>query len=398
MNAFFQKIVAFFMAVGAFFSGLFWWNKKPAEPEPEPSAVTEPATEPTAEPPILTSIPDGVSSGKQGAHHVQGIAVDEENGYIYFAFTTHLLKTDLQGNPVGSVTGLQGHLGCITFNPADGNIYGSLEYKHDEIGQGITGDEIEDGFYIAVFNGAAITRENMSPETDGVLRGAYLPEVLADYSGTGTDINGESVPHKYGCGGVDAICFAPAPGQPSGEKYLYVACGVYSDVNRTDNDHMILYRYRIDAVRDAALPLTQSAMHKNSPGAPESKYFVYTGNTSYGVQNMEYDAASCVLLLFVYYGSKTAFPNYDVYPVDLSRPAQTAALTGLDETGEALALFGASTPESNEITGWHFPHGQYGVHAKRDGGFYIAEPVVQDGEQTAVIYSYQFDPAIGFIK
>ena len=139
-------------------------------------------------------------------------------------------------------------------------------------------------------------------------------------------------------------------------------------------------------------------MHKNSPGAPESKYFVYTGNTSYGVQNMEYDAASGALLLFVYCGEKPAFPNYDVYAVDLSRPAQTAALTGLNETGDALTLRGAPGPESTDITGWHFPHGQYGVHAKKDGGFYIAEPVVQDGEQTAEIFSYAFDPAQGFTK
>ena len=46
MNGLFQKIIAFFMAIGAFFTGLFGWNKKPAEPTPEPSqppAIVEPA-------------------------------------------------------------------------------------------------------------------------------------------------------------------------------------------------------------------------------------------------------------------------------------------------------------------------------------------------------------------
>nr|MBP7951722.1 DNA modification methylase [Verrucomicrobiales bacterium] len=36
-----------------------------------------------------------------------------------------------------SVVRLAGHLGCITFCPEDGNVYGSLEQKHDAIGAGI---------------------------------------------------------------------------------------------------------------------------------------------------------------------------------------------------------------------------------------------------------------------
>jgi hypothetical protein len=43
----------------------------------------------------------------------------------------------MQGNIVGSVTGLCGHLGCIAYNYDDGRVYGSLEFKHDVIGQGV---------------------------------------------------------------------------------------------------------------------------------------------------------------------------------------------------------------------------------------------------------------------
>lgn len=68
---------------------------------------------------------------------MQGIAVDLKNGYMYFSFTTELLKTDLQGKLIGSVKGMTGHLGCLTVNPEDGRVYGSLEYKNDEIGRGI---------------------------------------------------------------------------------------------------------------------------------------------------------------------------------------------------------------------------------------------------------------------
>lgn len=37
---------------------------------------------------------------------MQGIAVDLKNGYMYFSFTTELLKTDLQGKLIGSVKGM----------------------------------------------------------------------------------------------------------------------------------------------------------------------------------------------------------------------------------------------------------------------------------------------------
>ena len=100
-----------------------------------------------------TAFPRRIHSGFWPEGHVQGIAIDETGGYIYFSFTTILLKTDLAGNPVGSVRGIVGHLGCITFDPDRRRVYGSLELKHDAVGRGImnrTGKEIavEDAFYI----------------------------------------------------------------------------------------------------------------------------------------------------------------------------------------------------------------------------------------------------------
>ena len=96
-----------------------------------------------ADAPDLGKLPRTILSGEQGPFHVQGIAVDLERGYIYFSFTTKLLKMDLAGNLIGSVDGLTGHLGCLTMNPADGRVYGSLEYKDDAIGKGILIAEIQ---------------------------------------------------------------------------------------------------------------------------------------------------------------------------------------------------------------------------------------------------------------
>ena len=80
--------------------------------------------------------PTSIESGPFKAGHIQGVAVDTQKGYVYYSYTTQLIKTDLKGNIIGSVTGLLGHLGDMDFNEDDGRVYGSLEYKNDAIGKG----------------------------------------------------------------------------------------------------------------------------------------------------------------------------------------------------------------------------------------------------------------------
>ena len=343
---------------------------------------------------------NGIYTGRQGRNHIQGIAVDEENGCIYCSFTTRLIKLDLQGNLIGSVEGLVGHLGCIAFCPEDGCVYGSLEFKKDSIGTDILetlGDEntYEDGFYIAVFDVSKITSPEMSAEGDGIMTAAYLPEVFADYTGEGTDQNGSPAPHRYGCSGIDGLCFAPVPGETNGPKRLWVAYGIYDDVNRNDNDHQVLLCYDRAAVRACAAPLNQTAMHRQQPETPPARYFAFTGNTEYGVQNLEYDAANNLLLMFVYQGRKPTFTNYRLYAADLTKSAEEVPLTGLSETGRALTLYGSPGPESGEITGWFSPYGQFGIHRLSDGRYLVAEPVTEEEENAAYLYLYTFDPAGG---
>ena len=152
-------------------------------------------------------LPNRIYSGLQGKHHVQGIAIDREKGHMYFSFTTKLIKTDLQGNLIGSVEGLTGHLGCLTFNPEDGQVYGSLEYKNDAIGKGIAGEEAsrkESAFYIAIFDTDKITCPQMDAEKDGIMTTVYLKEVADDYYATDTN-HGNPVDHRYGCSGIDGV-------------------------------------------------------------------------------------------------------------------------------------------------------------------------------------------------
>ena len=193
--------------------------------------------------PDLRNLPREIRSGEQGPFHVQGIAVDLERGYIYFSFTTKLLKMDFEGNLIGSVDGMTGHLGCLTMNPADGRVYGSLEYKDDAIGKGIRrtldagqvapeDEKDRTGFYVAIFDVDRITRPDMDAEKDRVMTTVYIKEAVDDYFATAEN-GGRTVEHRFGCSGIDGVTFAPRFGAKEGGDYLYVAYGVYGDTLRT---------------------------------------------------------------------------------------------------------------------------------------------------------------------
>ena len=51
------------------------------------------------------SLPRDIFSGCWNTGHCQGIAVDTKREYIYYSFTTALVKTDLHGRLIGSVGG-----------------------------------------------------------------------------------------------------------------------------------------------------------------------------------------------------------------------------------------------------------------------------------------------------
>jgi hypothetical protein len=71
---------------------------------------------------VFMEYPRLISVGGFRDGHVQGIAVDAKREYMYFSFTTRLVKTDMHGRVVGSVKGLAGPLGCIAYNYEDGRV------------------------------------------------------------------------------------------------------------------------------------------------------------------------------------------------------------------------------------------------------------------------------------
>lgn len=331
--------------------------------------------------------------------HVQGIATDAKREFMYYSCTTFLAKTDMNGNLIGTVKGIAGHLGCIAYNYDDGKVYASLEYKHDRIGADIlkainnTGEtsiDVLDGFYVAVFDVDKIDRIDMDAESDGIMTAVHLKEVIDDYTAEG---------HRHGCSGIDGITFAPLPGSDDPQKYLYVAYGIYGDLNRTDNDYQVILRYDISNWNTYQKPLLQKKMHRSGPQTPDSKYFVYTGNTTYGIQNLEYDEKTGYMFAAVYRGGKEQFPNYPMYVIDLTKSAHNASLKHSSEEHEVLTLAPIGTEHKpSGIHGIEFQYGATGMISLGDGYFYFSRDFHNDNGIGTSIGLYHFNGCDNFTE
>lgn len=343
-------------------------------------------------------LPDSIYSGKQGKFHMQGMAVDQARGFAYFSFTDRLIKTDLQGNLIGSVTGFVGHLGDLDIAP-DGKIYGSLEFKNDAIGKNIrtamkVTSQAENGFYIAIFDGAGIIRPNMHAEKEDLLRTIYLREVVKDYEAS--VINGkETIAHRFACSGIDGVAFAPAPGSADREKkYLYVAYGIYGDTARTDNDHQVLLQYDISNWDRYDQKLSQNQLHHSGPAKPLEKYFVNTGSSRYGIQNLAYDPHTGNLFAAVYRGAKSKSPNYDLFVIDVLQKPLTGQITsGVKKINVKMLSLWNSGPKDTAtgIRGWHFKWGSTGLCPLGDGFFYLSHPSKDnEGLEQSTVYKYKW--------
>ena len=342
----------------------------------------------------MPCFPTHIHSGPFPTPHCQGIALDQAKGVMYFSYTTMLVKTDLEGNVIGTVDSLTGHLGCIAFSEDTRKIYGSLEYKNDPIGRGIHAhlglqEDPDNAFFIAIFDGDAIDRIGMDAETDGVMKTVFLRDVWEDFEAPG---------HRYGCSGIDGTTIAPVPGTTGPRDHLLVAYGIYGDNDRDDNDHQVILSYPLAELERFAMPHKRLALHQSGPEKPESRYFVFTGNTEWGVQNMEYDPHTGTLLLAVYPGYKEAYPNRPLYLVDASEKPKMETLQGLSEEGLTLPLAKGGIPHQSGVTGYDFPHGSTGLYAFGDGRYYIAESKGSPDGQESDVYLYTWDGVTPFRK
>ena len=333
--------------------------------------------------PMVLDISSGVSS------HVQGIAVNREKGEMYFSFTTRFIRTDLRGRVLGTIDRIQGHLGAITFRPEDGYVYASLECKDDEIGAGIAkklGVPMWDGTYsyVAIIDVAKVDRIGMDPENDPVFRTVCIKSAMDDYDASVQLPDGVRK-HRFGCSGIDGVTVGPAPAGIyrtgalvsrvlDSPDYLYVACGIYGEADRPDNDYQILLCYPLEELKGYAQTVSFGTMHTSGPARPWRKYFVRTGNTTYGVQNLAYDPFTGYLLMAVYRGKKPQYPNYSLYAVDLAKPSFKARLEGVPyRTCKQLQLPLAADGllhEASGIRGWNVRWGSTGLFPL-GGGYYL---------------------------
>ena len=321
-------------------------------------------------------IPNYMFSGYSKGGHVQGIAIDTQRGYLYYSFTTELLKTDLQGNLLASVRNLAGHLGCITYDAQRDLLYGSLELKHDIIGRDImdaTGKELsrEDAFYLVCFDLEKMDRLDMDAEADGVMKAVYLRDVVEDYTAIDQVSN---QPHRYGCSGIDGVALGPAFGQsPDSEPKLMIAYGIYGDTQREDNDYQVLLQLDRDVVDTYGQSLNQLHPHHSGPEICEEKYFFFTGNTTYGVQNLEYDACSRCWFAAVYAGKKEQYTNFNMFVIDGRAPGRMQSLKGRKEEQGYLLMAAKLGEKGLQTYGSFFSYGATGMIALGDGYFLFSQ-------------------------
>jgi hypothetical protein len=330
-------------------------------------------------------LPVRQNGGTWDAGHVQGIAVDVRGGYIYYSFTNLLAKYDFKGNLVGTLVGWTGHLGDLDFNSHDGKVYGSLEYKRDA------------SFYIAVIDVAQLDRVGMQASRTDIFRTVYLPEVAADYA---ADLDGDgkvadepaSLDHRYGCSGIDGISFGPAFGSTDGPSLLTVAYGIYGNAKRTDNDHQVLLQYNVSDWSRYVSPLVESSPHHLGPASLAGKYFVRTGNTRFGVQNLAYDEVLQRWFMGVYQGDKPSFPNYLLFAVDAATQPRSADLVGVTGThgrrwaqGKLIALSPDGPQDyTTGIRGWT-QKADVGFQPVGRGLYYLVTNSGSKHRQTATI-------------
>lgn len=342
------------------------------------------AESPLAEP--LTALPLNQNGGTWDAGHVQGIAVDRANGYIYYSFTDLLAKYDFEGKLVATLTGWTGHLGDLAINPVNGKLYGSLEYKADH------------AFYIAVIDVAGMDRIGVSAATSSLFQTVHLDEVARDYAadmdGNGRfDGNvGDTLDHRYGASGIDGVAFGPRFGTADGPPFLTVGYGIYGHTGRADNDHQVLLQYDVSDWDRFERPLGESDPHRSGPSAHNGKVFVRTGNTTYGVQNLAYDASTHLWFMGVYAGQKPQYPNYLMFAFEADARPVSGDLVGVPATGGRGWEQGLLVPLADEglrdaatgIRGWN-QKSDVGLEPVGDGLFYLAVNSGGKAAQTADI-------------
>ena len=227
------------------------------------------------------------------------------------------------------------------------------------------------------------------------MRTVHLPEVWKDFSAKVKN-GGKTYSRRYGVSGTDAMCFGPSFSSGKGH-YLTVSCGTTPQTERTDNDYQVLLQYDVTSWWDEyAQPLNESKEHHIGPQKHSGKYFIYTGNTNYGVQTMTYFPELNLWMLNVYVTLKEEeFPDYNLFIIDGDIKPEKQALKGQqgEDIQKVLTLYQDGLRHENTgIYGWSASNGAKGMEYVEKGLFYVIHPYkTWYGKQTGVAYLYVWD-------
>ncbi len=201
--------------------------------------------------------------------HLQGFTLG--NGHMYWSFTDSIVMTTTEGTVRRQNLIFGGHLGDIEYY--DGKVYGSY------LKNSLPGHAWEDwtGFMIYVFDAddlSVIDVINLDI-CDEYKRISCLPEDTRGFQG------------------IDGVTFAPDP--VSGEIRMFVACALYSE-ERFSNQIILSF---------------------TPNGEFKGEYHIPTGNTVYGIQNLNYDWDSGDFWFTTYGSSHTFSPRETLFRVSL---------------------------------------------------------------------------------
>ena len=324
------------------------------------------------------------SGGSWDIKHCQGMAIDQNKDFAYYSYTNTFVKCDLEGNAVGSITGIEGHLGDICYNEKDGKVYASLN------------PEGKKALYLAIIDVDNLNELGVDAVKGNLIRTVHLTHVWKDYSARVKN-QGKTYYRRYGVSGTDAMCFGPSFETGKGH-YLTISCGTTPQTERTDNDYQVLVQYDVTGWwAKYGQPLSYNKVHHIGPDDIHGKFFVYTGNTNYGVQTMTYFDELNLWFLNVYSTLKEDFPKYNLFIVDADVKPEEKALKGQEkkDVQKVLTLYkDGSYDENTKIYGWNIPNGAKGMEYLFNGLFYIIHPYkTWYGKQTGVAYLYVWNPS-----
>ena len=227
----------------------------------------------------------------------------------------------------------------------------------------------ENAFYIAIFDVDKIDRPNMDATRDGIMKAVYVPDVVDWYDGKRADGSANS----FTVSGIDGLSIGPVFGAPkNSETRLMLCSGIYEnpEVN-SENDYHTILQFDWRELDRIAAPLSQLEPHHIGMRC-ETNYFLDIAKTTWGIQNLEYDAYNQSWLVCVYRGKKEGSPNLPMYIID-GTVAPILRDSPYDKAVPHLTLRQEGIyHEETGLYGTRFPKGQEGVYSFGNGLYYFA--------------------------